>query len=284
MKFRGKLVDIGCIQHFTRVISTIGRLAKSCTLRLTTKKIYFILSECSINGGIGIWCELLQCNFFNEYNMEGVSKEDNEIYLELVPDNLTKCLRCSQNAKNIKIKLTKKSTPCLTFEVELPSLTGSSRIVIHDVPVDVIPRKLWADMAEPEMPDFDVSICMPPLKVLRNIVDRMKNLSNFVSLMANCSGDMKLKVETELVTVSAHFRDLGHPQWKDNSSQTNKNKEDSASFVEARVDIRKFAQFLCGQQVNPLQVICNIADGQMVHLFMLHEDVSLQYYMPSVST
>lgn len=54
---------------------------------------------------------------------------------------------------------------------------------------------------------------MPPLKVLRNIVDRMKNLSNFVSLMANCSGDMKLKVETELVTVSAHFRDLGHPQW-----------------------------------------------------------------------
>jgi len=54
--------------------------------------------------------------------MEGVSKEDNEIYLELVPDNLTKCLRCSQNAKNIKIKLTKKSTPCLTFEVELVSI------------------------------------------------------------------------------------------------------------------------------------------------------------------
>lgn len=54
---------------------------------------------------------------------------------------------------------------------------------------------------------------MPPLKVLRNIVDRMKNLSNYVSLMANSNGEMKLKVETELVTVSTHFRDLGHPQW-----------------------------------------------------------------------
>ena len=28
-------------------------------------------------------------------------------------------------------------------------------------------------------------------------------------------------------------------------------------FAEARVDIRKFAQFLSGQQVNPMKVICS---------------------------
>ena len=37
-----------------------------------------------------------------------------------------------------------------------PSLTGHSRIVTHDVPVGVVPRRLWNDYAEPEMPDFDV--------------------------------------------------------------------------------------------------------------------------------
>lgn len=284
MKFRGKLIDVGCIQHFTRVISTIGRLAKSCTLRLNADKLYFIMSERMVSGGIGIWCELLQCNFFNEFNMEGVSKEDNEIYLELIPDNLTKCLRCSQNAKSIKIKLTKKSTPCLTFEVELPSVTGNSRVVVHDVPVTVIPRRLWAELAEPSMPEFAVSIYMPSLKILRNVIDRMKNLSNFVSIMANNSGEMKLMLETDLVTVSTYFRDLGHPQWRDESSQNNKEQSDATEFAEARVDIRKFAQFLSGQQVNPLKVICNIATDRMVHLFMLHEDVSLQYYMPSVSS
>ena len=52
--------------------------------------------------------------------MEGVSvSEANEIYLETIPDNLVRCLRCAQNAKSIKIKLTKKQSPCLTFEVEL---------------------------------------------------------------------------------------------------------------------------------------------------------------------
>jgi len=37
-----------------------------------------------------------------------------------------------------------------------PSLTGHSKVVTHDVPVGVVPRRLWGDLAEPEMPDFDV--------------------------------------------------------------------------------------------------------------------------------
>jgi len=54
--------------------------------------------------------------------MEGVSVSDaNEIYLETVPDNFVRCLRSAQNAKSVKIKLTKKHIPCLTFEVELVS-------------------------------------------------------------------------------------------------------------------------------------------------------------------
>ena len=58
-----------------------------------------------------------------------------------------------------------------------------------------------------------VSICMPPLKILRNVVDRMKNLSNFVVISANQSGEMTLKVETDVVTVATHFRDLENPTW-----------------------------------------------------------------------
>ena len=32
---------------------------------------------------------------------------------------------------------------------------------------------------------------------------------------------------------------------------------DKEEFSEARIDIRKFAQFLTGQQVNPTRVICS---------------------------
>ena len=61
----------------------------------------------------------LQGHFFDEYAMEGVSKEFNEIYLEVTPENIVKALKTANNAKWIKIKLTKKQIPCLTFEVDL---------------------------------------------------------------------------------------------------------------------------------------------------------------------
>ena len=62
---------------------------------------------------------MLQDHFFSEYAMDGVSAEANEIFLEVIPENLVRSLKSAQNAKSVKIKLTKKHTPCLTFEIEL---------------------------------------------------------------------------------------------------------------------------------------------------------------------
>ena len=50
--------------------------------------------------------------------MEGVSPEANEIFLESPPENLVRAMKTAHSAKSVKIKLTKKHTPCLTFEVE----------------------------------------------------------------------------------------------------------------------------------------------------------------------
>ncbi|XP_060601141.1 checkpoint protein HUS1-like [Ruditapes philippinarum] len=282
MRFRGKLVDIGCIQHFTRVVTTVSKLIKTCVLRVTTSALYFILSEKVVNGGIQIWCELPQGHFFDEYAMEGVSAEANEIYLEMSPENLVKALKTAQMAKWVKVKLTKKHAPCLTVEVDLPTLGSHSRVVVHDIPVTVVPRRLWQEYQEPEVPQFDVSIIMPQMKVLRNIVDKMKNLSNNLLLSANRQGELKVSVETDMVSVSTHFQDLINPTSRDDAgrpAQLSPNY-DPEEFAEARIDIRKFAQFLSGQQVSPSRVICNIADNSVVHFYLMNDDVSLQYFMP----
>ena len=63
---------------------------------------------------------LLQSNFFEEYRIEG-KDETNNIYLELMPDNLTRAMKSASSAQAVKIKLTKKHTPCLTFEITLVS-------------------------------------------------------------------------------------------------------------------------------------------------------------------
>ncbi|XP_070535668.1 checkpoint protein HUS1-like [Ptychodera flava] len=290
MRFRGKIEVIGCIQHFTRMVGTIAKLAKNCVLKITQNKLYFIVSDSIANAGAGIWCELVQANFFDEYNMDGVSATDNEIFLDVTLDNVVRALKSAQSAKSLKIKLTKKHTPCLTFDIELPSMTAHSRNVVHDVPVNVIPQRLWGDYEEPPMPDFDVSIYMPPLKVVRNVIERMKNLSSYVILSANQSGEMTLKVETDMVTCTTHFRDLSNPTWgndgdvADQSSQIqSQSQAQDTEFSSARIDIKKFSNFLMGQQINPTRVICNIVHNRTIQFFLIHEDMSLQYFIPVIS-
>ncbi|XP_076027566.1 checkpoint protein HUS1 isoform X1 [Genypterus blacodes] len=281
MKFRAKIVDIACLNHFTRLISSISRLTKSCVLRLTPDQLFFVLSGKASSGGAAMWCQLSQVNFFDEYQMEGVSSEANEICLEVMPDNLCRALKTVQMAKCVKVKLTKKHCPCLTVAAELPTLSSTGRVVTHDVPVEVIPRRLWHEFKEPSVPDFDVSIYLPPLKTMKNVVDRMKNLSNFLVMEANLNGEMNLKIETDLVSVTTHFKELGCPAW--GSSGAAVSQAGGASMSQVTVDIRKLQQFLMGQQVNPSKAMCNMVHQRMVHLILLHEDVSLQYFIPAVS-
>ncbi|KAM3860281.1 checkpoint protein HUS1 [Diretmus argenteus] len=285
MKFRAKIIDIGCLNHFTRVVTTISKLTKTCVLRLTPDNLFFVLAGKVANGGVSMWCELSQANFFDEYNMEGVSAEANEICLEVTPENLSRALKTVHNAKALKIRLTKKHCPCLTFAAELPTLSSVSRVVTHDIPVEVVPRRLWEEFKEPDMPDFDVSIYLPALKTMKNVVDRMKNLSNFLVIEANLNGEMNLKIETDLVSVTTHFKDLGNPPWGDEGSQGGGQSQsrDPEAMVGARVDIRKLQQFLMGQQVNPSKAMCNIVRKRIIHLILLHEDVSLQYFIPAVA-
>ncbi|XP_068160167.1 checkpoint protein HUS1 isoform X2 [Antennarius striatus] len=232
-----------------------------------------------------MWCELAQANVFDEFQMEGVSAEDNEICLEVTPDLLSRALRTLHNAKVVKVKLTRKLRPCLTVAAELPTLSSCSRVVTHDLPVDVIPRRLWHEFKEPNMPDFDVSIYLPPLKTMKNVVDRMKNLSNFLVMEANLNGEMNLKIETDLVSVTTHFKDLGNPPWGGDASQGGgaSPSRDPGAMAQARVDIRKLQQFLVGQQVNPSKAMCNLVQDRVVHLILLHDDVSLQYFIPAVA-
>lgn len=61
---------------------------------------------------------VFQANIFDKYRIQGVD-ETNNIYLELVPENLSRAMKSAANAQSVEIKLTKKHTPCLTFEISL---------------------------------------------------------------------------------------------------------------------------------------------------------------------
>lgn len=91
--------------------------------------------------------------------MSGVSEQENEIYLEFDASMFARSLNSLRiMAKSVKIKLTNKRQPCLTFDIDLSSLCIDSRQCVHDVPVRLVPRKEWQEHKMPDVPEFDVSI------------------------------------------------------------------------------------------------------------------------------
>lgn len=55
------------------------------------------------------------------------------------------------SVKSLKLKLTSKSTPCLTIEIECVQC-------IHDIPVKIISQRLWDLFEEPDHLDYNVGI------------------------------------------------------------------------------------------------------------------------------
>ncbi|XP_016918484.1 checkpoint protein HUS1 isoform X2 [Apis cerana] len=222
-----------------------------------------------------VWAELIQTHFFTEYIMNGVSEEQNEIYLEFDPSMLARSLgSLRMTAKSVKIKLTNKRQPCLTLEIELPSLSIESRQCLHDVPVRVIPRREWAEHQTPNIPEFDISVDMPQLKHVRNIVERMKNMSSCLTLSADKTGTFILKIETDSATVSTHFQEL--QVWS--CSQQNQDE------ISAIIDIKKFLMFLAWDIVHPDGVKCNILQNRMVNLFLhLADYLKIYYFLSSIT-
>ncbi|OAD59651.1 Checkpoint protein HUS1 [Eufriesea mexicana] len=273
MKFRCRMVDVTAMRDFTNIVNTISRITKQCTLRLTPNELCFSVGD---DRAAMIWAELIQTHFFTEYIMNGVSEEQNEIYLEFDPTMLGRSLTSLRmTAKSVKIKLTNKRQPCLTIEIELPSLSIESRQCLHDVPVRVIPRREWAEHQAPNIPEFDISVDMPQLKYIRNIVERMKNMSQWLTLSADNTGTLVLKIDNDSATVSTHFQDL--QIW----SCSQQNREDKVS---ATIDIKKFLMFLAWDIVHPDGVKCNILQDRMINLFLhLADYLKIHYFLPSVA-
>lgn len=49
---------------------------------------------------------------------------------------------------------------------------------------------------------------MPNLKILRNIVDRLKKLDHYVVVSAKGTGHLTFEISTHKATVATHFKDL----------------------------------------------------------------------------
>ncbi|XP_034940736.1 checkpoint protein HUS1 isoform X2 [Chelonus insularis] len=212
MRFRCKMINAFAMRDFTNTVTAISKMSKSCVLQITPDELYFIVLDDACRSPV-VWAELNRDHFFEEYSMVGASEQQNKIYCEFDTLMLTKSLTSLKaTARSVKIKLTNKQQPCLTLEIELPSLTTDSWQCVHDVPIKVVQRKDWQAYQVPDIPNFNISIELPSLKHIRNVVEKMKNMSPYLTIIANNNGLLILRINTDVASVATHFQDLNVPR------------------------------------------------------------------------
>lgn len=102
------------------IIIGVSKMAKSGVLRLTPDKLYLILGDKSFGGGVSLWIELDPVRFFDDYIMDGLSALANEIYIEIMFEELVRALKPAQAARLLKLRLIKKhNSPCLSIDTEV---------------------------------------------------------------------------------------------------------------------------------------------------------------------
>lgn len=258
---------------------------------------------------------------FDFFICEGKSPQENYILLEIQPELLLRTLKSSPNIKMARIKLTKRQTPCLTVELDLHSATSraNSRTITHDIPVKIISstKVILDEFQEPDISRTTLSIQLPPVKLLKHMIERMKCLSEFVYLEATSRGALTLKVETDCVSVCTYFKGLQNlPVPKKQQQQSNENQDEygdeevgmeaaegerqqrennkartnqqstavaAAKNCTVRLSLKKLHEFINALQFQPTKLICNFLDQKYAHFFVVHEDdIVLQYLISSV--
>ncbi|XP_037942150.1 checkpoint protein HUS1 isoform X2 [Teleopsis dalmanni] len=263
MKFRAMMVDPQYMREFQNIVITLSKLTKECVLNISRNKIYFIANEESGTVAPLVWVEIDASLYFSEYAMEGAKDKYQQIMLAIPAVKLGRALGSLRSVE---------------FEVK-SHVSDQIRKVVHDVPVNVIPRSDWSHYDVPEVPLSKIILNVPSNRLMRGLIDKMKNLSPTIVFHAMSTGELNLIAETEMATVTTRYKDLEvraiHP------SETDKEKE----HIEAScsVDCKKTSLLFSSLQVPTLELSCGIDDERLLHMEVnVRQGVTIHSIIPAV--
>jgi len=201
MRFRAQLIEPLSLNH---IVQALQKLGPQCLVTLTPTELRFYMSS-EFTNGEQAFVELAVDKVFEHYRIES-KKTNDEIPFQLSLDNLSRAITSGENAERIVVKLAKKQIPpraFLSFEMRTATLN-----ITQDVPISLQGPDRVAECQEPLLPEPTVKIRMPLLKNLRTVIDRMRSISDEVTITANNAGDLCLKVQTDTVTIKTYYKDL----------------------------------------------------------------------------
>lgn len=259
------------------MLQSVEKLNKTCVMKFTRDKIYLIVAKIELTE-LQVWGQVASNLLLEEFIIE--SANNNEIWIEVRTDQVIRVLKSAQSAIDVYCKLSKKTgLPSLSFNIKSMYRGDNPVLLVQDIPIRVLNLYHINEYREPMVPQPHVHILMPPLISVRTIIDRMKSMSNYLTISANHNGEFILKIQTESVLVETFFKDLVIPELNQSQSLSQQERP-KEQFSECQISIIDFEKFVHSYVINPSSVICSIIENFAVvfYVYVKNESVSLMDY------
>uniref|UniRef100_A0A1I7Y8I4 Checkpoint protein n=1 Tax=Steinernema glaseri TaxID=37863 RepID=A0A1I7Y8I4_9BILA len=199
MRFKADLTE-GAVETVRRLVVFMSRLNKKrCIIRITPTE-FILLNDSSTSRSYWIEAKIKQEETFGEFELHGLSKKHNEIFMDLSASDLSQAL--SGVDSTIKMRLTKDGT--------MPHLSVKTDNVNNSIPVTMLMSRQWSEYqrnVDPE--ELYIGIYLPNLKLLQKILSSVKNTqAKHVMLAAKFSGELQIVSRTDTARVMVCLSDL----------------------------------------------------------------------------
>lgn len=215
MKFRAKMQDVLYMREFQAIIATLAKLAKECVMILGQERMHFIINEDHSSTSLPlVWASIAAKDYFPEYKMTPARPDQEFIVLAMSAVHLGRALAVlrsgtTSTVHSCKLKLKMIQFPCLSVVSSVISPTSAEpREVEHDVPATIIPASDWPAYVLPKVPAAQIVLGLPSLRLMRSLIDKLKNISPSLVFHGSAVGELNLVSESEMATITTRFNHL----------------------------------------------------------------------------
>ena len=192
MRFRATL-ERDALLLLLNTVTSMEKISDDAVLYLTAEAVRISPTSPSIDA-IRCFCEIQSCQIFSDYRIN--SNSNDTMLLQLSLSHLSKALNSGKNALVCMLKLVKQDNlPFLRFEAKASG--GLTIDIVHDIPIQILKASEIIHYLPPtDIPPPTVALKLSRCKVMKNIIDRMKNFSKSVELVAYQTGRIIFRVNS----------------------------------------------------------------------------------------
>ncbi|KAM8704535.1 hypothetical protein ACLKA7_009048 [Drosophila subpalustris] len=277
--------DVLYMREFQAIIATLAKLAKDCVMILAQERMHFIVNEDhSSTSSPLVWVTIASKDYFPEYKMTPARPEQELIVLAMSASHLSRALAVlrsgtTSTVHSCKLKLKMIQFPCISVIASVVSPSSSeSREVVHDVPATIIPASDWPAYVLPKVPSAEIVLGLPSLRLMRSLIDKLKNISPSLIFHGSSGGELNLVSESDMATITTRFRRLlPYPATKQQAVQ------ETVEEASCSVDSRKASAFFGALQLPNEEIIIGIDREHCIYLQLdIRNNVVLHSVLPAV--